>query len=394
VSATHAQDTSLIEALSVLWPHAEVGRGPRHSAAGGLDYLVLPGGRQTAVPRSPAAVSARAVGHSSAASGPRATALRLGLSGALRLGLGSVARDRIHVTGSAAGSLAELLGSLLGEEVRLAVSTGTARVNRKPVVEVFGADGRTRGFVKLGLSTVAWDDVRAEAEALRQVAGLVEHGIVVPTLLRYGTWRGMPYLLMTGVPQARWHRRRDRHRPPVREMRALTDAFAQPAEAPADTGWLDGVRGRLLGLADPAWRDTALDCLTALVRATARRPVPLSAWHGDWTPWNMARSRGRLSLWDWERFATGVPAGLDALHHVVNTSDAGTPEAVRRSLRRAEPVWRAVVGRSPDAEVASGLYLAAMAARYLPLAEGEGGRFIAGRAQVFLAAWWDWSRTR
>ncbi|WP_235737793.1 hypothetical protein [Nocardioides alcanivorans] len=108
----------------------------------------------------------------------------------------------------------------------------------------------------------------------------------------------------------------------------------------------------------------------------------------------MARSQGQLSLWDWERFETEVPAGLDALHHVVNTADASTPDAVRRSLGRAAPVWRAVVGKSPDAEIASGLYLAAMAARYLVLAEGEGGEFIAPRADVFLSAWRDWSRTR
>ncbi len=198
MSAVPAEDTSLIDAMAVLWPHAQVTRGAGQAAPGDRHFWVLPGGRQTAVP-SVRSVAARVVGHTSAAAGPKAAALRLGLSGALRLGLGSVARDRIRVTGSGEGSLAEFLGSLLGEEVQLAVSTGTARVNRKPVIEVFGARGATRGFVKLGLSPVVWGDVRAEARALAEVAVLPDHGIRVPEVIWHGTWRGMPLLLATGA---------------------------------------------------------------------------------------------------------------------------------------------------------------------------------------------------
>ena len=32
----------------------------------------------------------------------------------------------------------------------------------------------------------------------------------------------------------------------------------------------------------------------------------------------MSRRRGRLQLWDWERFETGVPLGLDRCHYAVN----------------------------------------------------------------------------
>ena len=43
--------------------------------------------------------------------------------------------------------------------------------------------------------------------------------------------------------------------------------------------------------------------------------LPVSAWHGDWSPWNMGRvADGRLGVWDWERTSVGAPTGLDSLH--------------------------------------------------------------------------------
>ncbi|MEV7907923.1 hypothetical protein, partial [Streptomyces anulatus] len=55
------------------------------------------------------------------------------------------------------------------------------------------------------------------------------------------------------------------------------------------------------------------------------------AWHGDFSPWNIACARdGRLLVWDWERFGTGVPLGFDAVHHFF-----------QRALRRADPATAA-----------------------------------------------------
>lgn len=72
------------------------------------------------------------------------------------------------------------------------------------------------------------------------------------------------------------------------------------------------------------------------------RPEPLSgrgfAWHGDLTPWNVSRGPdGRLLVWDWERFGTGVPLGFDAVHHFF-----------QRTLRRDDPATaaRACVARA------------------------------------------------
>ena len=37
-------------------------------------------------------------------------------------------------------------------------------------------------------------------------------------------------------------------------------------------------------------------------------------WHGDWVPWNLARSGRGLVAWDWEYSEPGAPVGLDELH--------------------------------------------------------------------------------
>jgi len=41
--------------------------------------------------------------------------------------------------------------------------------------------------------------------------------------------------------------------------------------------------------------------------------MAFGAWHGDFTPWNMARLGRATYLWDWER-AQPAPVGLDLLH--------------------------------------------------------------------------------
>jgi hypothetical protein len=46
--------------------------------------------------------------------------------------------------------------------------------------------------------------------------------------------------------------------------------------------------------------------------------IAFGAWHGDFTPWNMARLGERTYVWDWER-AAPAPAGLDLLHFLFQT---------------------------------------------------------------------------
>ena len=75
-------------------------------------------------------------------------------------------------------------------------------------------------------------------------------------------------------------RRRLRARPPVRSPRRRCGTRCSPAQES-----LAPPTGRARGSATP-WTQLADG-------AAEDRPLPVGAWHGDWTPWNMSRRRGR-----------------------------------------------------------------------------------------------------
>jgi hypothetical protein len=111
-----------------------------------------------------------------------------------------------------------------------------------------------------------------------------------------------------------------------------------------------------------------------LVTGAGGTVLEYGAWHGDWSPWNMASVADRLLVWDWERFGTGVPVGFDPLHHELQAAivrDGVPPDAaVRRSLAGAPELLR----RPPaEARLTALLYLTDLATRYLTDRQAEAG---------------------
>lgn len=100
------------------------------------------------------------------------------------------------------------------------------------------------------------------------------------------------------------------------------------------------------------------------------------AWHGDWAPWNMANLADALLVWDWERFATGVPVGFDAVHHDLQRriQSSGDAAGAVESTVRAAGELLAPVGVSGEArEMTALLYLVDLATRYLTDRQAEAG---------------------
>jgi hypothetical protein len=100
------------------------------------------------------------------------------------------------------------------------------------------------------------------------------------------------------------------------------------------------------------------------------------AWHGDWAPWNMANVADALLVWDWERFASGVPVGFDAVHHELqrrlqSSSDASA--AVEATVRRADELLQPFGVPGEARELTALLYLVDLAARYLTDRQAEAG---------------------
>lgn len=338
------------------------------------------------VPAAHPRAAAGALLRFSSALGPREVLARTGYAALLRAGLGR-RLPGVVLTESPA-SVRSHLSEVLGEPVEISLGLGTARANRKPVLEVFDQRGRRLAFAKVGTTASTRAYVDAEAAALRRLAEVdLPAGLVVPRLLAHDVWQGCSVLVMTGLPSSP---ARGRHavRVPAQEADGLARAFAEPASPLTETSWWRGLAS-LPPAPEPAVAHRYAAGLAALADLDEHvgDPAPRGGWHGDWTPWNQSRTRHGLALWDWERFETGVPVGFDRCHFAVNAAvrrGGPHPDVVVAALRTA--------GLDPacpiDRRLASA-YLLTVAARYgrdAATATGEAAGVAARRSRLVLDA--------
>lgn len=366
----------LLGVADLLWPEgpaAEV-HGRKDVADGALTFRALPNARfprlLVPVPAREAAAAVRAYGgHGTRGTRARTAAVAAVLS--LRLG-DVVFRDRVTVGSPARGISAEL-AKVLGHPVRLAVRGGPPRANRKPVLAVLDPAGGLRAFAKIGTGPLPATLVQAEAAALGRLSRHRGGIVRAPRLLHAGSWQDMPLIVQQALPL----RRSGAVRPAalgeaMREVAGLGGTGTAPWRSSASAAQ---VRDRLHG----APRSNATVVLQGLVDALDRQDVelPLGAWHGDWTPWNCAAADGSVAVWDWERFSTGVPVGMDLLHYELQTAVA-RPEAISPDLPRAllatAPQRLASWGlNAPQARVTAAAYLVEICSRYLVDDQAETG---------------------
>jgi hypothetical protein len=399
---------AVVETVQRLWPGAEVDLVGRAASVAPEDLALtfVPHARspRLLVPAAPPA-AARSMLRFSAMLGPRDIAERLALAAALAAGAGRLLPDRLVVRDGARSGIAGHLFEVLGTPVQLSLGIGTARTNRKPVLGVFDRAGRALGYAKVADRAAAVGLVRGEAEALRAVGDRAWRVLDVPRVLHAGDWEGMALLVMSALATPPTQRPSRRRRPPLAAMEELarsadagtaplaaTPAFracealaatlaATPAATPA-AATAAGTTSAALGAAVERFR-------AALAAAALRHgedPVRVGAWHGDLTPWNLARRGRRVQLWDWERYATGAPVGFDRVHFAVNTLDRGPLDAAALDARLSTLVGDAAVSRA----VVVG-YLASIAARYLEGVRDVGGDDISARSDAVVAALERWS---
>ncbi|MGC1215264.1 MAG: hypothetical protein WA890_28885, partial [Micromonospora sp.] len=106
--------------------------------------------------------------------------------------------------------------------------------------------------------------------------------------------------------------------------------------------------------------------------------LDFGAWHGDWNGGNSAAlADGRVLIWDWERFAAGVPVGYDALHRRLQTDvtkvGVEPTTAARELLAGAAEALAPFAPPSGVADLVAVLYLVELAARYLRDRQAEAG---------------------
>ena len=310
-------------------------------------YLALPraANARLLVPLGSPRAAATALARNHDATSKKARLARAGLGAGLKVGLTQRVGDRVDVYVDSALSPADRPRHLLTEHLRdifgrrdleMAVILGVPRLNRKPVLQVLASDGTVVGYVK-----AAWNDltaglVRNEAQVLADLAAAKPATFTPPALVAAGPWGDLELIAASALPNAARPDPAQILDPPMAVIAEIAGLWGRSTARLADSPYWNGVRERLTarargmgGVPPTAAAEAAKDSSDVLQRAVdwiERRhggdDIAFGAWHGDFTPWNMARSaRGRgipgesstTYLWDWER-AAPAPAGLDLLH--------------------------------------------------------------------------------
>jgi hypothetical protein len=361
-SALPAQLAELLTSLGVDPVSAGLSRRP-HTKAG--DFLVLPSPArpQLLVPCIPAAgvmiKERRARGvRATLTKSAVAAGLSSGLTGRLpllRLNLGESGFNDLlgWITEDAAAHEAPFSAGIL---------VGPPRANRKPVLRIFTATGRTWGYAKVGINDLTNALIRRETDALAEVGEWPLLTLRAPRILKAGEFGGNAVLATSPLATAGANRQptslpveptRELFRLHTQSDVRLRAAPAMKAPSPVDTPEAT----RIEALAD------------RLLAVIGDELIPLGASHGDWTPWNMAwtgsGASAVLEAWDWERATIGVPQGHDVVHFEASKVRVDDPGNAETELLAHLPARLAACGI--DAGLSSRLlttYLVTIGRRY------------------------------
>ncbi len=362
----------------MLWPAPSRVRVTRRPGRAGraAQWLVLPGASR---PRLLVPVGVRPAARMLTRHGdrPGARAVRAALAAGVRTGLlerGPVLRVVVDAA-PGAPSLPGHLAPVLGDGLVLGALLGTPRVNRKPVLQVFDPAGRTVAFVKVGHDERTRWLVRREAGVLARLDQARLARVELPRVLHAGTFGALDVLVLSPLASSQQQGRHGVVPPPLEAMAELAGTAGR-ARSPLGAGPYGERLRRLADGATTSGQRRAAGLVRAVLERHGDEEVDLGAWHGDWAPWNMGWSDGRLQLWDWERYAEGVPVGFDLVHFLGQRVRHDRP-----GLRAAEQgLLAALPGLLPALGVPAGrcrltvlLYLLELAARFLAPEDGSAG---------------------
>ena len=319
-------------------------------------YLALPGAANARllVPLGSPQAAATALARNHDATSKKARLARAGLGAGLKVGLTQRVADRVDVFVDPALSRAERPQHLLTEHLReifgrpdleMAVILGVPRLNRKPVLQVLASDGTVVGYVK-----AAWNDltaglVRNEARVLADLAAAKPATFTPPAFVAAGPWGDLELIAASALPNAARPDPAQILDPPMAVIAEIAGLWGRSTARLAESPYWAGIRERLAeGGSDVLQR--AVDWIE---RRHGADDIAFGAWHGDFTPWNMARTSGTTYLWDWER-AAAAPAGLDLLHFLfqgVCRFEGKTPAAAVDACDERLPALLSTLDVSP-----------------------------------------------
>jgi Phosphotransferase enzyme family len=281
---------------------------------------------------------------------------------------------------------ADLAPGTVAADLVYGVHLGPRRANRKPVLAVAGPDGGLLAIVKWGMNPLTDRLVAHEAAALQQLTSLpADCGVQVPGLLGQGDFAGHPYVVQSPVPTSGvgpWSLERAVE---AQVAVATSGGQADAADYLARFGAAWQERPTTCDPVDRGAADAFGRLATTWLGHVRRAPLQHGRWHGDWRRTNMALTRNGCSVWDWERFDSGVPLGYDALHLFL-TGRAGSPETLAADVfvNAARLLRPFGIESRDDAELVTCGYLLELAGRYLDDGQSTSGARLGAVGQWLL----------
>lgn len=365
---TRSRNPRLVDLMTVveqLYPRAKVTLSRVGTDPTALRLVPFPRYPRMVVPAGVPAAAGDALSRPNAGDSKRSAAPRELLSQILSRGLGPALMPYGLTISNQSDSIVEHLSTILDQPVVISLTVGSARANRKPILNVHTQSGEEIGFAKVGLGPLTNSLVRHEATVLEDLPAIAAGNFTLPPKIHSGTWQTHEVLLMGAL------------RPDIKQqLRGIPEGTAAAIITSngtleysriADSRWLATLQESLEPLRDTD--DGALPALLAEFSSTfGSVELPFGAWHGDFGPWNMAHTSTLPMVWDWERYETGVPAGLDVVHFTSHQAlrKIGDLSAAREALEHAAPTpLREVVSLAAGEALAHPLQLTTIRLAYL-----------------------------
>lgn len=275
---------------------------------------------------------------------------------------------RVPATDPSADSIERHLARCLQTEVRVGVLLGTRRANQKPVLQIFDRAGTVLGYAKVGHNDLTAALVRREAAALSTLATLGPRSFDVPRVLHHAAWAGLEVLVMSPLPTD--PRVQVTQATRTTAMRELTSLAGTTHTSVATSSFWARIRTTTDQLGRTAYGPRLQAARRTLEERDGDQILAVGCWHGDWGHWNMGMGAGALQVWDWERFDSDVPVGLDGVHFAAQGVVAGGRDERRQEadfLGAVPPILTALGVEPARHDLTLDLYLLEIANRYADL---------------------------
>jgi hypothetical protein len=137
----------------------------------------------------------------------------------------------------------------------------------------------------------------------------------VPGLLTESAWNGLDLLVTAPLPTGVRRLGADPRLPEIELLREITELSPTYMSPLAESAWWLSVRERVASGLGDSEAQCQLSALTDRIEQSyGEVEMGFGSWHGDFSPWNLARLGTRTFAWDWEGSTPDAPIGFDAVH--------------------------------------------------------------------------------